>query len=212
MTGFDVPSAYGLDPAIAMRLRATDARRQPHHALDDDLTMALGQARCGNEAAFAVVFRAVQPGLLRYLWLLVGPDAEDVASEAWAEVCRHLDRFVGDMDGFRGWVATIGRHRALDHLRASGRRPSTPVPTEQLHGRHASDDTAAEAIESLSTTAALLAISQLPADQAEAVMLRTVMGLDAKGAAQVLGKRPGAVRMAAHRGLLTLADRLAASS
>ena len=36
-------------------------------------------------------------------------------------------------------------------------------------------------------------------------MLRVVMGLGAKAAGQVLGKRPGAVRSAAQRGLRNLA-------
>jgi len=40
------------------------------------------------------------------------------------------------------------------------------------------------------------------------VLLRVVVGLDAVTAAKVLGKRPGAVRVAAHRGLRTLAARL----
>jgi predicted metal-binding membrane protein len=39
-------------------------------------------------------------------------------------------------------------------------------------------------------------------------LLRVVVGLDAKTAAQVLGKRPGAVRTAAYRGLTHLAERL----
>jgi RNA polymerase sigma-70 factor (ECF subfamily) len=39
-------------------------------------------------------------------------------------------------------------------------------------------------------------------------MLRAVIGLDAATAARVLGKRPGAVRTAAYRGLRTLARRL----
>jgi RNA polymerase sigma-70 factor, ECF subfamily len=38
--------------------------------------------------------------------------------------------------------------------------------------------------------------------------LRAVVGLDAAAAAAVLGKRPGAVRTAASRGLRTLARRL----
>jgi RNA polymerase sigma-70 factor (ECF subfamily) len=50
--------------------------------------------------------------------------------------------------------------------------------------------------------------SRLPIDQAEAVMLRAVLGLDVAAAAKVLSKRPGAVRMAAHRGLRRLAERL----
>ncbi|HTX28443.1 MAG TPA: sigma factor-like helix-turn-helix DNA-binding protein, partial [Streptosporangiaceae bacterium] len=48
--------------------------------------------------------------------------------------------------------------------------------------------------------------------QAEAVLLRAVLGLDAATAAKVLGKRPGAVRTAAYRGLHTLATRLDAGT
>jgi RNA polymerase sigma-70 factor (ECF subfamily) len=51
-------------------------------------------------------------------------------------------------------------------------------------------------------------VASLPTDQAQAVVLRAVVGLDAATAGQVLGKRPGAVRVAAHRGLRTLARRL----
>jgi RNA polymerase sigma-70 factor, ECF subfamily len=39
-------------------------------------------------------------------------------------------------------------------------------------------------------------------------LLRAVLGLDAARAAEVLGKRPGAVRTAAYRGLRTLARQL----
>ncbi|MFE1783577.1 sigma factor-like helix-turn-helix DNA-binding protein, partial [Streptomyces sp. NPDC059506] len=53
-------------------------------------------------------------------------------------------------------------------------------------------------------------IAELPRDQAEAVLLRVVVGLDATSTARVLGKRSGAVRMAAHRGLKRLAGRLEA--
>jgi RNA polymerase sigma-70 factor (ECF subfamily) len=51
-------------------------------------------------------------------------------------------------------------------------------------------------------------IADLPPDQAEAVMLRVVMGLDAESAGQVLGKKAGAVRTAAYRGLRRLGTRL----
>jgi len=173
------------------------------------LTHAVAASQRGDEASFAVVYRAVQPGLLRYLSALVGPDCEDVASETWAQVCRDLHKFDGDGDGFRGWVATIGRHRALDHVRARGRRPVDPAPIEAFLDRAANDDTAMRATESLSTQAAVALIALLPQDQAEAVLLRAVMGLDAKSAGRVLGKRPGAVRTASYRGLQTLARLLA---
>ncbi len=56
----------------------------------------------------------------------------------------------------------------------------------------------------MATDAAIKLISQLPGDQAEAVLLRVVMGLDAASAGRVPGKRPDAVRAASHRGLRRL--------
>jgi RNA polymerase sigma-70 factor (ECF subfamily) len=68
----------------------------------------------------------------------------------------------------------------------------------------AGDDTADQALELMATEAAIALISQLPRDQAEAVLLRVVMGLDVVTTARVLDKRPGAVRMASYRGLRRL--------
>jgi RNA polymerase sigma-70 factor, ECF subfamily len=180
---------------------------------DLDLAGAVARAQDGDSDAFRALYRDTQPRLLRYLHTLVGDDAEDIASETWLQVTRDLAGFAGDYDGFRGWVATIARHRALDHLRYHARRPpALPVPAEDLaaypSGRPGADDTADGALEALSTGAALALIATLPADQAEAVLLRAVLGLDAQTAAHVLGKRPGAVRTAAYRGLRTLATRI----
>ena len=162
----------------------------------------------GDGDAFRVVYRAVHAPLLRYLEVLVGPnDAEDVASETWGQACRDLERFEGDADGFRGWITTIGRHRALDLLRLRSRRIRAD---HDLSGVDPPDpaDIEAAMLEGFTTGAAIAVIRTLPRDQAEAVMLRAVMGLDARTAGAVLGKRPGAVRSAAHRGLATLARRL----
>ena len=176
-----------------------------------DLSGAVHAAQQGSSDAFRALYRDTQPRLLRYLYTLVGDDAEDVASETWLQVARDLATFAGDHDGFRGWVTTIGRHRALDHLRHRSRRPpSVPVPAEDMASLAAADDTAASAMEAVSTDAAIRLIATLPPDQAEAVLLRAVVGLDAESAGQVLGKRPGAVRTAAYRGLRTLAKRLEA--
>jgi RNA polymerase sigma-70 factor (ECF subfamily) len=89
-----------------------------------------------------------------------------------------------------------------------GRRPAIGGDETELTGKPAESDTAGEAIEALATDRTLSLIAQLPQDQAEAVVLRVVVGLDAKTAAETLGKRPGAVRTAAHRGLKRLAELL----
>jgi RNA polymerase sigma-70 factor (ECF subfamily) len=48
-------------------------------------------------------------------------------------------------------------------------------------------------------------IAELPKDQAEIIMLRVMAGLDTNTVARIVGKTPGAVRVAAHRALRRLA-------
>ena len=166
-------------------------------------------AQRGDVRAFERLFRSVQPPLLRYLRTMVGDDAADVASETWLRATRDLSRFRGTDDDFKGWVVTIGRHRALDHLRAARRRPSDPIDPATLPARTAPDDTFYATEEAFATRRALDLIARLPQDQAEAVLLRVVVGLDAPAAAKVLGKRAGAVRMATSRGLARLQELIA---
>lgn len=183
--------------------------RRRARADDGALGRAVTRARGGDEAAFGVVYRAVQPILLGYVRGLVGDDADDVAAEAWHDIVRDLADFHGDGAAFRGWAATIARHRALDHLRRIGSRPRTTALDTVAAEPAAAPDSAGVALENLSTAHALAMIATLPPDQAEAVLLRVVIGLSGPAAAEVLGKRPGAVRTAAHRGLRRLAEQLA---
>ena len=88
--------------------------------LDD----AVVRAQKGDSEAFRLLYLDLQPRLLRYLHALAGQDAEDIASETWLQVTRDLAGFTGSYDGFRGWAATIARHRALDHLRRNQRKPA----------------------------------------------------------------------------------------
>ncbi|MBD3944937.1 sigma-70 family RNA polymerase sigma factor [Nocardioides ganghwensis] len=178
-------------------------------AAEEGLDHAVEAMQAGDEAAFRLVYRHVQPPLLRYLTVLVGPtDAEDVASEAWTQAFRDLDRFSGDADGFRGWITTIGRNRALDHLRHHRRRPVSEEPVDELVDLPDDADVEADTLGRVNSEAVVRLISALPRDQAEAIMLRTVLGFDAPTAARILGKRPGAVRAAAHRGLKQLAKKI----
>ena len=171
----------------------------------DDLDGALDAARHGDEAGMAALWRALNPPVLRYLRVVVGEAAEDVASESWLQAAREVRRFRGDAAGFRVWLFRVARHRALDELRRSGRRREDPAGLGAAAERAALDDPAGEVVEQMATRRALRLIAALPPDQAEAVMLRAVLGLDVAQAAEVLGKRPGAIRIAAMRGLRRLA-------
>ncbi len=171
--------------------------------IDERLSSALRAARCGDQDAFRRLYRAVQPRLLRYLRVLVGDDAAPVAARTWREVAAGLPGFHGDFQRFLGWVSVIGRGRAIDHL--GGRSPAEVIEERPGRARRHDHDPAGEPP---STDAAIALIASLPGDEAEAVMLRTVMGLDNAQAAMVMGGSAGAVQAVALQGLRHLADRL----
>jgi RNA polymerase sigma-70 factor, ECF subfamily len=166
-------------------------------------------AKAGDESAFTRLYLDTQPRLLRYAAGLIGQDAEEITAEAWLQIARDLPGFKGDLDAFRGWASRIVRNRAIDSARARARRPVQAADLMAVLDRATEEDTADQALDNLATASAIALIARLPRDQAEAVLLRAVVGLDAGAAGKVLGKRPGAVRVAAHRGLKTLARLLA---
>jgi RNA polymerase sigma-70 factor, ECF subfamily len=168
----------------------------------------LASAQAGSEAAVASIFRDVQPALLRYL-RVIASEPEDVASDTWLQVLAGLGRFRGGEQEFRAWLFTIARHRATDAGRSRGRRPAVPVDMTALAQELTTPDAADQAMEAMSTQAALELIASLPPDQAEIIMLRVVAGLDTGHVARIVGKKPGAVRVAAHRGLRRLAAHVA---
>ena len=169
----------------------------------------LAAAQEGDEGAFSVLWRDGNPALLRYLRVIAPESAEYVAAETWVSVVRWLSRFQGAEAAWRAWLFTTARRRVVDDGRRRSRRPESPV-AEVGSGEAASAPDAAElALENLSTRAAIAAVSSLPPLQAEVIMLRVVAGLDTEAVADLVGRSPGAVRVAAHRGLRRLAQVLA---
>jgi RNA polymerase sigma-70 factor, ECF subfamily len=169
--------------------------------LDDALT----RARSGDESGFLELWQSLQPPLLRYLRVLRCADPDDVASETWLQVVRDLHKFKGGENDFRRWLFTIGRHRAIDVARSASRHPVAPAPAGL---EHLADDQTVEdqVLDSIVVRKALALLTDLSPDQAEAVALRVIAGLDTTAVARILGKSTGAVRVALHRGLRALAD------
>lgn len=169
----------------------------------DDFAEVLARAQRGDEAAFTILFRAMQPVLLRYLTVLAGAAAEDIAAETWVAALRGLVRFSGGESDMRGWLITIARARWVDSVRASARRPEelTAAPPEQ----RASDDVALSVLTRSASAEALALISRLPADQAEIVTLRVVAQFEVAEVAEITGKTANHVRVLCHRGLRRLA-------
>jgi RNA polymerase sigma-70 factor (ECF subfamily) len=174
----------------------------------EDFAALLAAAQGGSEQAFSVLWRDVNPALLRYLRVVAAEHAEDVAAETWVQVVRGLPRFTGDETAWRAWLFTTARRRLLDQVRLRKRHPSEPL--DEISPMDIPRTAGAEqlAMDNMATESAMALLSKLPEQQAEVIFLRVVAGLDTEAVADILGRSPGAVRVAAHRGLKRLATLL----
>lgn len=178
--------------------------------IGDGFPDVLAAAQGGSEVAFARLWRDANPALLRYLSVIAPDGADDVAAETWVQVVRGLAKFRGDETAWRAWLFTTARRRAIDAVRRGTRRPQAPLADLPASRHPVAPDPADLALEHLSTESALALVSKLPRLQAEVILLRVVAGLDTESVAGLVGRSPGAVRVAAHRGLRTLAQILTA--
>lgn len=173
--------------------------------IGEEFAAVLAAAQDGSEAAFSVLWRDVNPALLRYLRVAAPGAAEDVAAETWVQVVRGLSSFQGDEPAWRSWLFTTARRRAIDEGRRRSRHPVASLAELPGAQEPRTEDAAGLAMENLATAAAIAAVASLPPLQAEVILLRVLAGLDTEALARIVGRSPGAVRVAAHRGLRRLA-------
>jgi RNA polymerase sigma-70 factor (ECF subfamily) len=193
---------------MAISLRGDVSGVDTQHVVGDDFAGVLAAAQDGGEDSFAVLWRDANPSLLRYLRVLAPESAEDIAAETWVQVVRGLPGFVGDETAWRAWLFTTARRRLLDQARSRRRHPTEPLDEMGAAEVPASPDTEQLALENIATESAMALLSQLPAHQADVIMLRVLAGLDTEVVAEMLGRSPGAIRVAAHRGLRKLESML----
>ena len=176
----------------------------------DPLADAMGRYADGDERAFAVVYDALAPVVLRCQLRWVGDRAlaQDLVQETFLRVHRARSRYrpgapVGP------WVLTIARRLSIDALRRrgsqrdrvtySGEVPEVPV-----------DPPGDGAEEARRLVAAVReAIEALPESQRGVVALHKLEGRPLAEVAEALGINEGAARVRAHRGYKRLRELLA---
>lgn len=186
---------------------ANKRRYQEGSLADERLEAVVAAAGRGDDWALATLYRELHPPLVGYLRAREPRLGEDLASETWLRVAAGVSSFEGDASAFRSWVFTIARCRLIDHRRQLSRRGYV-ADLDALVAHSSADETEAEALDALSTDAALRTINALPYDQADVVLLRLVAGLDTPQVAAIMGKPAGTVRVLQHRALRRLAKLL----
>jgi len=97
----------------------------PDSARDSELEQALRQARQGDLDAFESVIRTTARALRSYLTLFINEPGviDDLMQECYLHVFEHLADYTPGTS-FIAYLKTIGKFRALSHLRSSERKRS----------------------------------------------------------------------------------------
>lgn len=162
-------------------------------------------AREGDVDAFAEIVRRYEPRL-RSVLLRVLDDARDVeeaVQDAFVQAWRNLDRYRGDAALFT-WLYRIGVNAALARTRRK-RLPTVEVPELDETARAGVAAQPEQVAEERDVRRTILqALSALPFEHREAVVLRDVAGLSNAEVAEALGVGLAAAKSRVHRGRLQL--------
>jgi RNA polymerase sigma factor (sigma-70 family) len=169
----------------------------------------LKAARTGEEGAWSALYAELAPALLGYLRARRAAHAEDLLGEVMLQVVRDLPSFDGGERDFRAWAFTIAHHRLLDERRRSARRPSEPVPTQELERLGPRGNTEDDALRALSAERVGRLLAKLSEDQQNVLLLRVLGDLTCEEVAHVIDKTTGAVKALQRRGLDAIKRELA---
>jgi RNA polymerase sigma-70 factor, ECF subfamily len=133
-------------------------------------------------------------------------EAEDLTQEVFYRALRSLDRYQDTGSGFRAYLATIARNLVRDRWKRK-----TPV---QVALQHLPDLSSAElgpeehSLLATDTQQLLNALSILPTDYQQVILLRVAEGRSCAEVAKLMRRSAGAVRVLQHRAIAALRDQL----
>ena len=158
---------------------------------------AVARAKEGDMGAFDFLYVRFADDVRRYVQSIVRDThaAEDITQNVFVKLISAIDKYEPRDVPFAAWVLRVARNVALDHVRA--RRQ---IPVEEVRTTDEGDEE-----ENLDRVTSLRdALSRLPADQREVLVLRHIGGLTPGEIADRLGKTEGSIHGLHHRGRASL--------
>ena len=189
-------AAAGAGRTVVDAIGPADERRAAE--VDPDLA-SLERARAGDNGAFEALVLRYQARIVNYASAMVhdAGAAEDVAQETFVRAWRALGRFRGEST-FKTWLYRIATNVARTHLDRRGRRAriadrslddeAEPLQAGDVPSPAPDAETALVRREAIDR-----ALSELPDELRQALVLRDVEGLDYKEIAGVTGAPIGTV-------------------
>lgn len=166
----------------------------------------VSEAKRGEGWAFTTIFDAWSRPLTAFVAARGVTDVDDVVSEIFLGVFRSIGSFEGSESDFRSWIFRIARNKVADSFRSSGRQPVTiPLsPQRDIVG----GDVEGDAFARLGVDRVAELLNGLTDDQSEVLLLRIIGDLSVADVAELMDRRPGAIKQLQRRALRRLELRL----
>ncbi|MGB0099617.1 MAG: sigma-70 family RNA polymerase sigma factor [Nocardioides sp.] len=163
-------------------------------------------ARQGDADAFGMLYDHYQPSVYRFLFYRTRSStlAEDLTSETFFRALRSMNNFRWQGKDFAAWLMTIARNLATDHFKAGRTRLELTTEDMALHD-DATEGPESEVLATLTNEILLDALTELPPEQRDCLVMRFLQGLSIAETAAVLGRSDGAVKQLQLRGVRNLA-------
>jgi RNA polymerase sigma factor (sigma-70 family) len=171
----------------------------------------LQRAQHGDADAFATLYRANVQAIFRYIYHRLNDShlAEDLTSDVFVQAVKGLGGYVDQGKPFVAWLYRIAHARIVDHYRRTGRRPVESDIEEEVIAVHPEMDQALARRQAAKTLSK--AIAFLTDEQQQVIVLRFIEGYSLEKVAQLMDKKPNAIKSLQRRGLHSLANRLSRS-
>ncbi len=190
----------GADDGAAMSSEADEAEQRRLIALVE-------LARDGDKDAFGLLYDHYHVSVYRFLYYRTRSQqlAEDLTSETFFRALRSMNNFRWQGRDFGAWLMTIARNLTTDHFKAG--RTRLEMTTEDMSTHDEAHDEGPEdaVIASLTNEVLMEALTQLPGEQQECLVLRFLQGFSIAETAKSLGRSDGAIKQLQLRAVRNLA-------
>ena len=165
---------------------------------------AVNRAKQGDHDALRFLYLRYADNVYGYVCSLVRDEheAEDVTQQIFAKLLTAIVKYEPRSVPFSAWILRIAHNASIDHMRAK-----RATPCEEVRSPDIADDGDFGLDRARDLEAAL---SKLPSEQREVIVMRFVLGLSPREIAERIGRSEDAVHGLQHRGRTTLRRELTA--
>jgi RNA polymerase sigma-70 factor (ECF subfamily) len=165
------------------------------------------RAKAGDQTAVTQIYERYAAAIYRYIYFRVREAelAEDLQAEVFLRMLEGIHRYEERGWPISAWLYRIAHDRTVDTIRR--RRSRKHVPLELWGGSCDGPENMVSAQLDYEELARTLEV--LTDDQRQVILLRFMADMSVQEVAKALGRTEGAVKALQHRGLQSLARRLA---